>query len=51
MASAKHSSKTKSKGHTPTARDLVSIRNAKKIEDLVPAKRHARVSKLYGYKA
>ncbi len=38
------------KGHKPTTRDLVGVRGSNKLEDLMPSKRRARLSKLYGYK-
>jgi hypothetical protein len=37
--------------HKPSARDLVSVREAKKISDLLPSKRRDRLAKIYGYKA
>lgn len=36
--------------HKPGVRDLVPVREGKKIEDLLPSKRRDRLAKLYGYK-
>jgi hypothetical protein len=37
--------------HKPGVRDLVSVREAKKLQDLLPSKRRDRLAKIYGYKA
>ena len=37
--------------HKPSARDLVSVREARKLQDLLPQKRRDRLAKIYGYKA
>lgn len=39
------------KEHKPGVRDLVSVRDAKKLDDLLPTKRRDRLAKIYGYKA
>jgi hypothetical protein len=39
------------KGHKPNVRDLVSVREARKLPDLLPSKRRDRLAKIYGYKA
>ena len=43
--------KTAKHGHQTGPRDLVSIRSAKNLKDLLPTKRRNRMSKVYGYKA
>ena len=50
MAEKKKHSFPKHK-HEPSARDLVSVHHAKKLQDLLPAKRRDRLAKIYGYKA
>ena len=37
--------------HKISVRDLVSVRDPKKLQDLLPAKRRDRLAKIYGYKA
>jgi hypothetical protein len=37
--------------HKVGVRDLVSVRDARKLQDLLPNKRRDRLAKIYGYKA
>jgi hypothetical protein len=37
--------------HKTSVRDLVSIREARKLQDLLPSKRRDRLAKIYGYRA
>lgn len=50
MSSAKRVGGKKPKGHSPSVRDLVSVRSNAKLKDLGGTKRRSRLSKLYGYK-